>query len=326
MLTTHTMDLSTLPAAERFDYWQELVSQNTAPQQVSSAHADDFAGWAQLIPLGRLQLTSFRYPSLGTRRTSRLIRRGDPETYQLALPVTGESAITQQRHETVLRPAADFTLIDSSRPHEAKHAPDRPGLLAHSVTVIIPRDLLPLPPNKVARLTAARLASDKGMGALLANDLLHITRHPEQFRDVDAGFLARRIVDLVAVTIGQYLGETGTLPGEVKRRALRDKIDAFIDVHLDDAELTPQAIADAHSIAVRELHRLFEGGRSVSEEIKVRRLERCRRDLLDPTLHDVPIYAVARRHGIVHNTYFSRAFKAAFGMSPREFRNAAFDA
>jgi AraC-like DNA-binding protein len=108
--------------------------------------------------------------------------------------------------------------------------------------------------------------------------------------------------------------------GDARRHALRGRIVAFIDGHLADPDLDPRAVAVANNISVRELHRLFEGGRSVSEVIKTRRLERCRRDLLDPALVGVPIYHIARRHGILHNSYFSRAFKAAYGVTPREAR------
>jgi AraC-like DNA-binding protein len=115
---------------------------------------------------------------------------------------------------------------------------------------------------------------------------------------------------------------TTFITGDVRRRALRLRIDEYIETNLDDPELDPRTVAAANNVSIRELHRLFEGGRTVSEVIKARRLERCRRDLLDPTLADVPIYHIARRHGIVHNSYFSRAFKAAYGRTPREVRRA----
>jgi AraC-like DNA-binding protein len=108
--------------------------------------------------------------------------------------------------------------------------------------------------------------------------------------------------------------------GDVRRRALRGRIDVYIEGNLDDPDLDPRAVAAANNVSVRELHRLFEGGRTVSEVIKARRLERCRRDLLDPALSGVPIYHIARRNGIVHNSYFSRAFKAAYGLTPRQLR------
>jgi AraC-like DNA-binding protein len=323
MLTTQTVDFSTYPQEDRFGCWHDFVSQASAPQLVTSDHRDNFNAWTRVMPLGPVLLTLFRYPSLHTRRTPALIRRGDPCIYQMALPLTGDSVITQARQESQLRPAADFTVLDSSRPHEASHSAERRGELARSLTVIVPHDVVPLPRPTVERLFAGRIASREGMGALLARDLLHIANHPDEFREVDAGYLGRRIIDLIAVTFCQRLGDTDALPGDVKRRAIRTKIDAFIDAHLGDPGLNAHAIAAAHHLVVREVHRIFQGGRTVSEEIKRRRLERCRRDLLDPGLAALPIYAIAARHGLLDKAYFSREFKAAYGAPPRDFRAQA---
>ncbi len=55
---------------------------------------------------------------------------------------------------------------------------------------------------------------------------------------------------------------------------------------------------------------------TVSTWIRTRRLEQCRRDLLDPMLADRPVAAIAARWGFVDAAHFSRAFKTAFGVSP----------
>jgi hypothetical protein len=50
------------------------------------------------------------------------------------------------------------------------------------------------------------------------------------------------------------------------------------------------------------------------------RLERCRRELLDPRCADRSITEVSRRWGFADLPAFSRAFRAAYGTSPREWR------
>lgn len=54
--------------------------------------------------------------------------------------------------------------------------------------------------------------------------------------------------------------------------------------------------------------------------IRERRLERCRRDLLDPALAARPVGAVAARWGLVEPASFSRAFRAAYGLPPAAYR------
>ncbi|MBO0832730.1 MAG: helix-turn-helix domain-containing protein [Actinobacteria bacterium] len=52
-------------------------------------------------------------------------------------------------------------------------------------------------------------------------------------------------------------------------------------------------------------------------------MERCRRDLSDPALTERPVAAVAARWGFTSAADFSRAFRAAHGMPPGEYRRSA---
>ncbi|MGH3241637.1 MAG: helix-turn-helix domain-containing protein, partial [Spirillospora sp.] len=53
---------------------------------------------------------------------------------------------------------------------------------------------------------------------------------------------------------------------------------------------------------------------------RTQRLERARRDLTDPSQRATPVQAVAARWGFAHASDFSRAFRRAYGMSPRDYR------
>jgi AraC-like DNA-binding protein len=111
------------------------------------------------------------------------------------------------------------------------------------------------------------------------------------------------------------------------RRAMMARVQAYIDRHLGDPTLSPQSIADAHFISVRYLHRLFEAEEvTVAGWVRARRLERCRRDLLDPALRDRPVSAIAARWGIPNAAHFSRVFRDAYGVPPIELRAIGVDA
>src|SRR5215813_4747296 len=97
-----------------------------------------------------------------------------------------------------------------------------------------------------------------------------------------------------------------------------------IGQRLCDPSLRPPEIAAAANISVRYLHKIFEAEhRSVSQYIKGLRLERSRRELLDPRLADRPIAAVAFACGFGDLSGFNRAFKDAYGTSPRQLRTAS---
>jgi AraC-like DNA-binding protein len=80
-------------------------------------------------------------------------------------------------------------------------------------------------------------------------------------------------------------------------------------------------IAAENYISVRHLHKLCEAeGTTVAAWIRARRLERCRRDLLDPSLRTHPVSAVATRWGFVNPEHFSRLFRAIHQLPPGEYR------
>ncbi|GAA3251818.1 helix-turn-helix domain-containing protein [Dactylosporangium siamense] len=321
MLATHTVDLSPLPPADRFDYWSELVAKEIAPNQIASTHAHDFDARMRLTGLGPLTLTSLSFPSLTTRRTTRLIRRSDPEQYHLALLTSGVGTVQQDRREAAIQPG-HFTLLTSSRPYEASHGIPavRPEPVS-SVVAVIPHSHLPIPHHKVSALFGASLPSDSGMGALLARHLQHIAAHPDQFDTSEAGFLGNTTLDLIAAMLAQQLNAVGSLPSDVRHGLLRSRIDAFIDDNIGDPTLGPQTIAAAHNISTSTLHRLFRTEMTpVAELIRTRRLQRCRRDLANPALRGKPAHAIGARWGYPDRSHFNRAFIAKYGMSPTEYR------
>ncbi|MFC0007631.1 AraC-like ligand-binding domain-containing protein [Micromonospora siamensis] len=323
VLPGQVVDTTPVPPRQRFEFWHAVVARETAPAHISSSHLHDFHAHARVVDLGRASLTALRYPSLHSTRPPALVRRCEADVYQLALPASGRSALTQDRQEAELRLPAEFTFLDASRPHVASHWTTGPDPL-DNVTVQIPHRELPLAPDQVRRLVAARLRADEGMGALLAQFVRRIATHPDQYGPADAPTLAGVTLDLVSATLAQHLDRTADLPVEVRQTALRAQIDAFIDQHLGDATLTPAVVAAAHHLSPRSLHRLFaDTGPTVAATIRSRRLDRCRRDLADPLLAGLPVQAIAARWGFGDKAHFSRAFRAAYGCSPRAWRDDA---
>lgn len=104
-------------------------------------------------------------------------------------------------------------------------------------------------------------------------------------------------------------------------RDLLAAIRRSIDLRLGDPGLRPGAIARDHHLSRRQLYRLFAAdGVGVADWIRARRLERCARDLRDPALAHESITTIALRWGFVNPSHFSRAFRAAYGTTPREHR------
>jgi AraC-like DNA-binding protein len=260
-----------------------------------------------------------RYLPLTSARTPKLIRQNDPEYYQLSLTVHGRMGLSHSGHEVALG-TGDLVLYDSSRPFDGWAASET-GAVAHIVAQV-PKTLVPIRPNRVDRLIATRIPGDRGFGELLAQFLTQVTAKAHQYRPSDTGRLSTIILDLLAATVAQRLDDHSTLALESRQHALFLRVQAFIQQHLGDPELSPGLIAAAHHISTRSLHRLFQNqDTTAAAYIRQQRLERARRDLADPLLCTRPIHATARRWGFTRPADFTRAFRTAYGISPKEFQN-----
>ena len=108
----------------------------------------------------------------------------------------------------------------------------------------------------------------------------------------------------------------------MQQQALRARVLAFVEQNLRDGGLTPSAIAAAHHISLRTLHRLFESeSTTIAEMVRLRRLDRCRDDLINPLAAQQSIQVIAARWGFADKAHFTRLFRATYGMSPRQYRS-----
>jgi AraC-like DNA-binding protein len=95
----------------------------------------------------------------------------------------------------------------------------------------------------------------------------------------------------------------------------------YVRAHLSEPGLNATQIAAAQHISVRHLYNvLARGGVSLGGWIREHRLAACKDELSSPLADSVTISAIARRHGFTDPSSFGRLFRAAYGVSPREWR------
>jgi AraC-like DNA-binding protein len=178
---------------------------------------------------------------------------------------------------------------------------------------------------QIGSLTAVRISGSEGLPRAavaflrgLAGGLADGTIGP-----ADAPNAVECVLDLVR---GLYTAPIhAPEPARPRSRAeILLNVQSFIEANLGDPDLDPEEIARASFISTRYLHKLFEAeGTSVCRWIRASRLERCRRDLLDPALSDETILVIASRWGLPGPQHFSRLFRSEYGCSPSEFRREA---
>jgi AraC-like DNA-binding protein len=126
-------------------------------------------------------------------------------------------------------------------------------------------------------------------------------------------------LQLVATALGTTIGEVTA--GEAERRGISAReVSHFIEANIREPELTPQRIADHFNISVRQLYRVVaSAGCTPAALIWKQRLNHAR-VLLEERTSRVPIIEIALNCGFKDGAHFSRAYRKAFGQSPRTSR------
>ncbi|MFD5628555.1 helix-turn-helix domain-containing protein [Streptomyces sp. NPDC127072] len=311
-------DNATLPTADRLEDWRDQMKRSLVPSDVTVPSADGFRASLKSLDMGVAQMNCLSLTPMRFYRGPKQIRDSDAEQLCAGLVVSGGQAVSQYGRDAV--PGLfDLVLYDSSHPHHGWVSDS--GGVARNLVAQVPRSLLTLPMNQVRDISAVSLTTRSGVAALLAQFMLRLSQDAELYRPSDGPRLGTALLDLLSATLAHELDAERALLPESHRRVLLLRVQAFIQQHLGDPELSPGVIAAAHQISLRHLHRLFDQqDTTVAASIRRLRLERCCRDLADPSLGSRTIHSIAARWGFCRPADFTRSFRAAYGMPPSDYR------
>jgi AraC-like DNA-binding protein len=309
---TLVIDTAAVSAPERVEFWSQASCDAYHPLEISTDARERFSGRMWGHELASLALFRISTAPNTMSRTRKAIAAGDPECLHVGLVVRGRLHEAQGDRSAVLGPG-DVASYDTSRP-----AIFRADQEFECVVVQIPRESLGAHAARLSALTAVRIPGSGGLAHLAAQFFAGVADGLADGRisQGDAN-VAERVIDLVR---GIY-AEPFARPRPRSKTELLLHAQAVIEANLADPSLGPEEVARACFISTRYLYRVFEQeGLSVCEWIRGARLDRCRRDLLDPVLADESIITIASRWGLPNAQHFSRLFRGAYGCSPREYR------
>jgi AraC-like DNA-binding protein len=314
VVMTMVLETGNEPIASRRDYWQAMIDHTTVPFEGEFVGDPDFSCSMVVGRVGAIDVAEATMPPGVCLRSPARIRLSDPDVYLIDVMAAGRLVVQHDGRESVVG-TGDLMLLDPSRPTRIIHSATR------HVSLAVPRVMLPLRGEEIAQLTGVRIPGDHGIGALVSSLALQLPRHLDDCGRLEGVRLGSAVIDLLMVALATQLRRADTIEIGTRQQALLHRIHAFIEQRLGDPDLSPGTIASAHYISLRYLHKLFEAQDvTVAGWIRQRRLERCRRDLMDPTLRARPLSAIAGAWGFGSAVHFSRAFRAAYGVPPSEYR------
>ena len=311
---TLLFDTTTLDPQDRAERWGEACGRIFFPMSASGgALSHSRIERHRVGPVDLFRLASDH----GTaRRTGVGIRAYDPEVLLIATALRGRAGVEQDGRGTMFA-VDELSSWDSSRPFSAIH-PEPFELLL----VAMPKALLGARVDAICRQTARRLPGTSPLGAMTTH-FLRQTWQALEGDDVNRGDLADALIALVRAVHSQDR-EAPDATRAASGTVLLEQVKAYVEAHLGDPDLGPEALARAHYVSTRYLQKLFaREGVTVTEWVRRRRLEACRRDLCDPALAHEPISQIARRWALPNPAHFSRLFRETYGCTPSGLRARA---
>jgi AraC-like DNA-binding protein len=303
-----------------FHEWRTHVSESFVPLEVRTDQPDTFHGQLRAKRIDQLAMFDIRVSQHAVSRTPELVASSNRDYYKLSMQLRGSSLLLQDGKEALLTPG-DIAIYDTTRPYTLLSD----DYMRH-IVLMFPRSSIDLTTADLRELTATRLPANRAMCQVISPFLLRMAKNFESLNGGAALRLAHTTIDLVTTLFASEL-DVGLEGAKEPRRRLLNQIKNFVEANLDDEALAPPQIAAAHYISVRQLHQLFSTeGMSVSSWIRTRRLEQCRRMLVDPVHAGRSVSEIGARWGLPDAPHFSRVFKTAYGVAPRQFRSAGMPA
>jgi len=308
------LDTRTLAPKERADAIDAAMRYATVPNEVTLD--DSHAAIEARIDLWDFgpDATLLRQFGSGMRlaRGREQLRIAAPERIALSLLSEGCWKYRQHGRDQVIQSErSHLVLTDLSAPHEY----ERVGMGgAHSFMVDF--DRLGLSADMV-RSAAPRLEASP-LYSLVQDHLRHLARMVDTLNGTERSMVGIATAQLVRALV---VGATNAGSGEGDESCLTTRIKIYVGRHLTDVDLTPEQIAAAHHISLRQLYNLWsDSSHTLNRWIIHQRLELARRELSAPRSSSLTLDTLGRRVGFTSASHFSRRFKDAYGVSPREYR------
>ncbi|WP_336810113.1 helix-turn-helix domain-containing protein [Bosea sp. MMO-172] len=303
--TWTTADVS---AGGRFDAWSDALSATHLDWELVGRERD-FNAEIVARDVDDLRLVGCRCDPCEGFRSSRHINRTNGDYIGILFELSGSEVVRQGDQEAILRPG-DFVIWDSRKAMEFRVLEP-----LHKMTILVPKKSMRRFLPEIDELGGMRVEGTEKLGPLVGAHLGQLASGLDHFEDEHLRLVADTTLELVSAGIRAKRG-----PQSGSGKDHYDRICRFIIERLADPDLNPAEIAEANSISLRYLHKLFSTrGQSVSRWILTKRLQRCRQ-AIEMESQPLSITEIALAWGFNDGSHFSRSFRNEFGIAPRSMR------
>ena len=307
-ITTKGVDL-----AARSRHWHEAIGQAYFPLDLSFRRPEAFDGELSMWQLGEVSLSRLTSDALMYRRLPKHLQVQGPEEFLVTLPAKSELLFAQGGKEVRANPGA-FFIERSHEPYEFSHS-EAADLWVMKLSLAMLGGRVRAPD----RFCSLQFDATNGANGLFV-DMVHlIPQRYDAMTEEARSAVGRQLADLLALAL-QSDERVLSSGGSTVRMAHLARIESFVRRHIDNPDLGPDEVAAGCGVSVRYLHELLrDTNQTLGSWIRDQRLAAAREDLGNPR-DKRAIGEIAYARGFADQAQFSRAFRARYGITPKEAR------
>jgi len=301
------------PIFDRQEWLHEIIGREYANVKITPPKNGRLFNEMTIHPWQQLKLSSIRSNAISIERLPKEIHSISQDSYFLVVLLSGRYMLEQNGREVFLNPG-EMTIYDATHPHRI-YCPESFSKLI----VSIPRPLLRDRLAGIEHCTARQISTRTGMNAITANLLRSTAKQIDHLDEHELDNLSNYALDMLTMTLASVRPQNFNLSRS--RSLSMNRIKDFIERHLTDGLMDTVMISTAVKLSPRYINSLFQDeNTSLMRYVWQRRLEKCRKDILDDAHKGHRISDIAVHWGFNDLAHFSRAFKLQFDYSPREYR------
>jgi AraC-like DNA-binding protein len=301
-----------IATTKRFPFWRDMLCGTHASIDCQRLSPRPFSGASESAQVDRVVLThlhSVDQKIVWTPGRS----SSDDGALLVTLQTLGLGVLIQDGREAKLGPGC-ISVHESGRPFTWIFPDEFEQLI-----VRIPRDSLAAKLCETRHLTARVINGTSGIGSLVSG-FLHQTFAVLGSCSPSAAYHLTKIsCDLIHTALSEFQGQEHSQA--CGQAALLHRAKQVIESNLHDPELNPRTVAGMSRISLRYLQNLFKDENTTPTSwIWERRVKRGADLLSDPLFANTSISEIAFECGFSDYSHFNHRFKAAYSLSPSEYR------
>lgn len=313
---SHVLTTDSVAPRQRVAFWQEMVCQTFVQALCGSSIGESFRGQISTEDLGIAEISRI---DAGAQRIDR--RRSDiancsKPRYYLCYQAAGRARFVERHSDTIVT-AGEMVLLDNCEPYSVAYDDT-----VTEIILQIPHDVLRDRFRHPDRCVGRKLTGQRAVTRITGDFLASLATQAHVLSDSQRALTAQMALNLFSeMLVEETSGEVGA---GTHQAILMARIKQHVLARLADPGLSIESVASGVGLSTRYVSRLFQNhGETFGRYLLQERIDRCKRELVNPSMRALRVSEIALRSGFNNLSHFSRVFRESVGRSPSDYRSSS---